>query len=179
VSHDFLIAAVPAIGNDEEAAMLGLNGLKANLFALGLCTAALPAWAQDSGDNSATLTIRVLNAAPRGVMRVGLYTRDAYPNDKSTPTAAADVPAIGGETTIILTSLAPGEYAVEVYQDLNGNGKMDMSLLGIPEEPYGFSRDARPRLSKPSFDRVKFSVAAGDNCQTLHLQNTSTVVATN
>ena len=69
-----------------------------------------------------------------------------------------------------------GEYEVAyiegAYQDRNGNGKMDSSWLGLPLEPYGFSRDATPRLSKPGFDRVKFAVTAGANSQTFSLQNT-------
>ena len=48
---------------------------------------------------------------------------------------------------------------------------MDTTWLGLPLEPFGFSRDAKPFLSKPSFDEVKFAVAAGENSQSLHLQN--------
>jgi uncharacterized protein (DUF2141 family) len=48
---------------------------------------------------------------------------------------------------------------------------MDMSWLGLPEEPFGFSRDAIPFLGKPSFDKVKFTLVAGENVQILHLQS--------
>jgi len=40
-----------------------------------------------------------------------------------------------------------------------------------PLEPFGFSQDAAPFLSKPSFDQVKITLVAGENSQTLHLQN--------
>ena len=52
------------------------------------------------------------------------------------------------------------------------NDRTDSNFLGIPREPYGFSRDAKPILSKPGFDDVKFTIAAGENSQTLRLQNT-------
>jgi uncharacterized protein (DUF2141 family) len=123
-----------------------------------------PAW-------SANLTIRVENVLPAGgVLRLGLYDAARYPDDNSRPVASADIPAIAGETVVTLHGIAPGVYAIQTFQDVNGNDKMDTSWLGLPLEPFGFSRDATPFLSKPSFDEVKFTLAAGDNSQDIHLQ---------
>ena len=127
------------------------------------------AWAAAA---SANLTIRVENVLPEGgVLRLGLYDAARYPDDNSKPVASADVPATPGETVIVLHALPPGVYAIQTFQDVNANDKMDTSWLGLPLEPFGFSRDAKPFLSKPSFDEVKFTVAAGENVQTFHLQN--------
>jgi uncharacterized protein (DUF2141 family) len=120
---------------------------------------------------TASLEIHVRNVSPKGgIMRLGLYDAAGYPEDKA-PVASADVPAVGGETVITLKNLAPGTYAIEAYQDVNSNDRMDTSWIGLPLEPYGFSRDASPILSKPGFDRVKFTLAPGRNTQVLHLQN--------
>jgi uncharacterized protein (DUF2141 family) len=120
----------------------------------------------------AQLTVRIEGISPRGgMLRLGLYDAGGYPDDNSTPVAAADVPATAGAVTVTLKGLKPGRYAIESFQDINGNGKMDTSWLGLPEEPYGFSRDAHPFLSKPGFNAVAFVIAAGENSQTLHLQN--------
>ena len=54
---------------------------------------------------------------------------------------------------------------------------MDTSWFGLPLEPFGFSRDAQPRFSKPRFSAVKFDVVAGMNVQTLHLQNSISLIA--
>lgn len=139
---------------------------------------ALPAWSADGSPETADIVVHVRNVFPEGTIRLGLYTEASYPDNDATPLASADVPARTGETVIELRNVPPGIYAIETYQDLNNNGKMDFTLVGIPKEPYGFSRDARPLLSKPGFDRVKFAVSAGRNEQTLHLQNVSTLVAT-
>jgi uncharacterized protein (DUF2141 family) len=132
-----------------------------------------PAGAEPAaGGPSANLTIRVENVLPSGgILRLGVYDRGRYPDDNSTPIASANVAAISGETTVILRNLPPGLYAIEAFQDVNANGQMDTSWLGLPQEPFGFSRDAVPFLSKPSFDDVKFTLAAGDNVQILHLQS--------
>jgi uncharacterized protein (DUF2141 family) len=121
---------------------------------------------------TANLTIHVEQVSPRGgILRLGIYDSIHYPDDKSEPIAAADVPAMTGAVTIILKNLTPGRYAIESFQDVNGNGRMDTSWIGLPEEPYGFSRDAKPFLSKPGFGAVAFTLVPGENTQTLHLQN--------
>jgi uncharacterized protein (DUF2141 family) len=126
------------------------------------------------------LTVHIENVSSRGgIVRIGLYDADHYPNDNSKPTAAADVPAIAGEMIITLSDIQPGIYAIEAFQDINANGKMDMSLVGLPLEPFGFSRDARPRFHKPRFSFVSFALVSGENSQTLHLQNSVSLIATN
>lgn len=120
---------------------------------------------------TASLTIHVGNVLPSGgTLRLGVYTAALYPDDDSKPVASADVPAVSPETTIVLHNIPPGVYAIQTFQDVNSNNKMDTSWLGLPLEPFGFSDDATPFLSKPSFDDVKFTLVAGDNVQTLHLQ---------
>ena len=56
------------------------------------------------------------------------------------------------DTTSFLFSLQKGEYAVSVYHDVNGNGVFDKNWLGIPKEPYGFSRNARKKFGPPEFE---------------------------
>jgi len=99
-----------------------------------------PAGAEPAaGGPSANLTIRVENVLPSGgILRLGVYDRGRYPDDNSTPIASANVAAISGETTVILRNLPPGLYAIEAFQDVNANGQMDTSWLGLPQEPFGF-----------------------------------------
>jgi uncharacterized protein (DUF2141 family) len=119
----------------------------------------------------ASLTIRVENVSPRGgILRMGLYDEANYSRD-ATPAASADVAAKISGNVITLNGIQPGTYALEMYQDINANDRMDMTWVGLPLEPYGFSRDARPVLSKPGFRRVSFQVVAGANEQVVHLQN--------
>ena len=148
--------------------------MKRSRFWIFFCVAgalgAGPAW--PAAPATANLTIRVENVLPAGgILRLGLYDAARYPDDDSKPVASADVPAVAGETVIILHGVPPGIYAIQTLQDVNANDKMDTSWLGLPLEPFGFSQDATPFLSKPSFDDVKFTLAAGDNSQVIHLQN--------
>lgn len=133
---------------------------------LNLATAA----AATSTPNT-TLTVHIENVQAGGIIRLGIYDEAAYPDNDSTPIASADITAVEGETTIIIHGVPPGVYAVQTFQDVNANGKMDTSWVGLPLEPFGFSHDAVPFLSKPSFNAVKFTLARGDNILTIHLQN--------
>jgi uncharacterized protein (DUF2141 family) len=148
---------------------VALTGL---LLAAGLVT---PVRAQEP---AATVVIHIQNVSPQGgILRLGLYDEARYPDDDSTPVASADVKAEQGDNVITLTNIPPGVYAIETFQDINANNKMDTSWFGFPLEPFGFSHDAQPHLSKPRFSAVKFEVVPGLNVQTLHLQNSISLIA--
>ncbi|HRI28898.1 MAG TPA: DUF2141 domain-containing protein [Chitinophagales bacterium] len=70
-----------------------------------------------------------------------------------------------GKTSVIfsLPDLEFGVYAVGVYQDINGNGKLDTGFFGIPKEPYGFSNNFRPVFSGPTFDNCKFQYTSANH----------------
>ncbi|WP_370178077.1 DUF2141 domain-containing protein [Alteriqipengyuania sp.] len=61
--------------------------------------------------------------------------------------------------TIVFNDVEPGEYAVSLLHDENGNGKVDKALF-IPTEGFGFSRDAKLRLGPPRFSAAAFKVSS-------------------
>jgi len=148
---------------------VALTGL---LFAAGLVTSVR------AQEPVATVIVHIQDVSPKGgILRLGLYDEARYPDDDSTPVASADVRVEQGENIITLTNVPPGVYAIETFQDVNANNRMDTSWFGFPLEPFGFSRDAQPHLSKPRFSAVKFEVVPGLNVQTLHLQNSISLIA--
>lgn len=54
--------------------------------------------------------------------------------------------------------VAPGQWALSAFEDVNENGKLDMGMFG-PKEPNGFSR-AFTAWRKPKFEDVSFEVKA-------------------
>lgn len=64
----------------------------------------------------------------------------------------------GSKSVNTTFSVEPGDYAISVYHDENGNGKMDKRMFGIPKEPYGFSNNFKPLMSAPKFSDCQFSV---------------------
>src|SRR5438045_151437 len=102
------------------------------LLAAGLLASAKaqePLRAQEaSREVGATVIIHVQDVSPKGgTLRLGLYDEARYPDDDATPVASADVRAELGETIITLNNVPPGTYAIETFQDVNSNHKMDTS----------------------------------------------------
>lgn len=62
-----------------------------------------------------------------------------------------------------LSGLAPGNYAIRAVHDVDADGDIDVNMLGIPTEPFGFSNDAMGKMGPPTFDQAKFRIKPGAN----------------
>ena len=61
------------------------------------------------------------------------------------------------DTVIFETNVSDGEYLVMLVHDINNNGKLDTSFIGMPKEPVGLSNyDGKGIPGK--FKKHKFSV---------------------
>jgi uncharacterized protein (DUF2141 family) len=69
-----------------------------------------------------------------------------------------------------LSELAPGVYAISCFHDVNGNGHLDKNWAGIPDEPYGFSNNARPKFRAPRWSEAKFEIKAGSAQMSIRLE---------
>ncbi len=63
-----------------------------------------------------------------------------------------------GSQRMMIRDLTPGRYAVSAFHDANGNGDLDVNLLGIPIEGYGFANGAVGSMGPPNFDAASVSV---------------------
>ena len=77
--------------------------------------------------------------------------------------------ATGAATRVQLPDLAPGEYAVALYQDVNDNGKMDTLLFGTPSERTGASNNAPGNFGPPQYEAARFTMAADDKALAIEL----------
>ena len=105
----------------------------------------------------------------RGLIHACL-TRDPahFPDCKSDPRALTQTVA-GNTRTITFRGVAPGSYAVAVFHDANANRKLD-TVLGIPREGFGFSRNPTITFGAPRFDKVSIQLASGFARTTIRLQ---------
>jgi uncharacterized protein (DUF2141 family) len=95
--------------------------------------------------------------SPKGKVLVCVTRRpDHFPDCRDDPDRRYfAVPAHGGE--IRLGMLTPGQYAIAIVHDENGNGRLD-TFAGIPREGVGFSRNPALRFGAPSFRAASFSI---------------------
>lgn len=72
------------------------------------------------------------------------------------------------ETVCMSITLPAGEYVISMYQDWNGNAKLDSNFLGIPKEPFGFS-NYNGKSAPGNFDKLKVMVNDKKKKITVHL----------
>tara|TARA_R110000868_G_scaffold82956_5_gene234009 strand:- start:6902 stop:7312 length:411 start_codon:yes stop_codon:yes gene_type:complete len=63
-----------------------------------------------------------------------------------------------GITTVELSDLPQGLYALAVFHDENENGHLDTNFLGIPKEAVGFSNAKMKTFGPPSYKECSFLV---------------------
>ncbi|MDQ3101074.1 MAG: DUF2141 domain-containing protein [Bacteroidota bacterium] len=110
----------------------------------------------------ATLEVEVLlnRSEDEGVVRLALCKGEAA-YEKVKGCIERSMSPRGSSLIFQFEELAPGEYGIQALHDINSNGDMDFNFLGLPQEPYGFSNDAKVNMSAPGFDQAKFTVAPG------------------
>jgi uncharacterized protein (DUF2141 family) len=92
-----------------------------------------------------------------GLIRVAAFASEAD-FDASRREAGVEVPASASRVRAVIPDLTPGSYGFAVFQDVDGNEKVSTNFLGIPNEPHGFSNDARNRFGPPDFEKMRVTV---------------------
>lgn len=132
----------------------------AALFLLASTTAgaaaALTVEVQDLKNSSGQVVVRVFKSAEEWPRGNAVAERKAKPKGTSAKVEIDDLPA--------------GTYAVTGYHDENGNGKHDKSALGVPQEGFLFSNDAKPGAEAPKFDEAAVKLDDKPRTVTVHMQ---------
>lgn len=82
-----------------------------------------------------------------------------FPDCKADPAARTmSVPAARA-TGLAFDGVPEGTYALSVMHDENGNARLD-TMMSIPREGFGFSRNPVVRFGPPKFAEVRFVVPA-------------------
>lgn len=143
-----------------RAAVIGALGLAL----LAGCGSSAPAradeWVEPAG--AVVLTVRIASAASSdGWIAVAAYgSADSFA-ERSAPAAAARLEVAAGEAVWQTILPRPGRYALAAFHDLDADGELDRTAFGVPDEPYGFSNDARGRFGPPSFEAAAVELRPG------------------
>jgi uncharacterized protein (DUF2141 family) len=97
--------------------------------------------------------IKNVGPAP-GILFVGLF--DSEKTFLKKPVRGERVAAHEGSVRAVFKNIPAGEYAISVFHDANGNGKLDTNFIGMPKEGVGASNDAMGSFGPPSFEKAKF-----------------------
>ncbi|WP_221394418.1 DUF2141 domain-containing protein [Dyadobacter sp. NIV53] len=124
-----------------------------------------------TNEPTATLQVQITNVKNgNGKIWIALFRPDEkFGTNK--PGIAKIISVTSADDQTATFELAPGRYALAMYHDLNGNDLMDRNFVGIPKEPYGFSKNFRPRFSAPSFEDCAFELLPGGKTISVKLTN--------
>lgn len=81
---------------------------------------------------------------------------DGFPNTPDVIKYIALDPSGKNSAIISIPDIQYGKYAIMIFQDMNGNKKLDKGFLGIPSEPIAFSNDFHPTFGPPRWKDCEF-----------------------
>jgi uncharacterized protein (DUF2141 family) len=111
--------------------------------------------------------VKIRAVVSEGEIVTGVFTREG--DFLKDPVDTAQVPVQGRSVLLRFTDLEPGEYALGVFQDLNGDEKLDITLGGLSLEPWGVSNDAGNVDEDPRWEDVKFTLPPEGRSMVVHL----------
>lgn len=116
--------------------------------------------AQTSNGQSGTIIAKVIAfRKASGSLSLSLYDKEKkFPDHEMRMITKLEPVANSSVVEIRFEKVPYGIYAIAGHHDENNSGDMDYSWLGLPQEGYCFSNDAKPFLSAPSFKEAKFNL---------------------
>jgi uncharacterized protein (DUF2141 family) len=65
-----------------------------------------------------------------------------------------------GTMVVRFADVPSGRYAVSAFQDLDSNGRMRFNMMGVPAEPWGYSRGARGVMGPPNLADALLTISS-------------------
>lgn len=104
---------------------------------------------------SVRVQIQGIESTSNGPLVIMLFaTADGFPVAPSKAISKGRVSATSSSANYTFEDVAPGQYAVAVFQDSNENGTVDSNFLGMPKEPVGASNHSK--FGRPNFSQCAF-----------------------
>ena len=105
-----------------------------------------------------------------GLVRLALYDRPELFPISGKAFVISDVPIPYQGLSLLFSDLPPGEYALALFHDEDGDNVFDKGFLGLPLEGFGFSNDATVFFSAPSFSAAAVTVGEELTAITVHVR---------
>lgn len=92
-----------------------------------------------------------------------------FPNCQDDPNARRMTVPTRQAGLLKFENLPSGTYALALIHDENGNGKLD-TMMGIPKEGFGFSKNPVIRFGPPSFKSAQVVITSGDVAESVKVK---------
>lgn len=93
-----------------------------------------------------------------GEVMVALFaTEKGFPYETGYAVQKLKGKAANGSVGVTFTSIPPGVYAIALFHDTSGDGKLNTNFMGIPKEGYGVSNNSYNTFSAPDYKTSSFN----------------------
>lgn len=80
--------------------------------------------------------------------------KEGFPDNEKHAIINKKVKVDSLQMNISLENLPYGEYAIALVHDVNANREFDKNIIGIPKEPFGFSKNKSIYKGLPDFNEA-------------------------
>lgn len=108
-----------------------------------------------------TISVNVYNVpSQEGNINVAVYDSDESFLKFEGVVKTESTEAKKGMVTLKIGDMPPGEYALAIFHDENGNDELDTNWLGIPKEKVAFSKAKMRTFGPPKYKECAFNVTS-------------------
>ena len=128
---------------------------------------------KSNAQNEHSINLKISNIKnSKAKIRIAFYnSEDTFLNEKQIFIGKEVIPTNKEDILIKFDDIPYGEYGIAIFQDKNGNKKLDTNFVGYPSEPFAFSNNFRPKFSAPKFKDCKISFSKMNNSFSIILIN--------
>ncbi|HEY7758175.1 MAG TPA: DUF2141 domain-containing protein [Burkholderiales bacterium] len=111
--------------------------------------------------------VKIRAVVSEGEIVTGVFARES--DFLKDPVDTVVAPVQGRTVILRFTDLEPGEYGLGLFQDLNGDERLDITLGGLSLEPWGVSNNKANLHEDPLWEDAKFTLPPEGLSITVHL----------
>jgi uncharacterized protein (DUF2141 family) len=127
--------------------------------ATSLTSAILMSQSVAASASQLTVTIDGLKNT-RGNICLSLFSQaEGFPSQADRAVALECIAARDVAEGFTFPGLNSGNYAIAIFHDANGDGKLNTGVFGIPKEGFGFSRNPAIKTRAPRFNETAFALS--------------------
>jgi uncharacterized protein (DUF2141 family) len=105
-----------------------------------------------------------------GMARIVLMAGEAGYHGEMPVARIASVPIENGRAIWDADDIPPGRYAIIAHHDRDNDDALNRPVLGLPQEPYGYTNGAWTSFGLPDWEAVAFEVGDVPVRQGIHLR---------
>jgi uncharacterized protein (DUF2141 family) len=139
--------------------MLKLSKISSLLIAI-LVSASFAKTANAQPTTTLTLVVNGIKHQ-KGELCIGIYSNEkGFPLSTKNVVKSACKQITGSSIKHKFTGLKPGNYAIAVVDDQNGDRKLNRDFFGMPKEGFGISNNPTVSITTgtPKFSKARFSL---------------------